>query len=184
MKGMIMTYITLNVAWGPNQFAYVPGKGARDAVCFMVLTWLRAFNARRKIGIYCSDVSGAFDRVDGVRLLTKLKAMGLPAQIMNMVKKWLRERKARVIVGGASSGECPLRDMVYQGTVLGPILWDLFFADARIPIRDAKFEEIIYADDLNAMREYSASVAGDTILRDCKRCQKNLHQWGEANRVS
>ena len=37
--------------------------------------------------------------------------------------------------------------MVFQGTVLGPLLWLVFFADAARAVIDAKFKEIIFADD-------------------------------------
>ena len=49
--------------FGPNQFAYLPGKGARDALAVMVLTWLNGMCGGLKFGLYCSDVSGAFDKV-------------------------------------------------------------------------------------------------------------------------
>ena len=42
--------------------------------------------------------------------------------------------------------------MVYQGTVLGPTLWNLFFEDARAAINEVFFTEYVFADDLNAFR--------------------------------
>ena len=41
-------------------------------------------------------------------------------------------------------------NMVYQGTVLGPILWNLFFADGEKIVQDSVGESICYTDDLNA----------------------------------
>ena len=43
-----------------------------------------------------------------------------------------------------------LEDMVFQGTVLGP-LWNAFFEDARIPINACGFNEVVYADHLTAL---------------------------------
>jgi hypothetical protein len=45
--------------------------------------------------------------------------------------------------------------MVFQGTVSGPMLWNLFFEDARHAINDCFFTEVVYADDLNAYRIFS-----------------------------
>ena len=42
-----------------------------------VLDWLWALHSGRKVGLYCSDVSGAFDRVRVERLVAKLKAKGV-----------------------------------------------------------------------------------------------------------
>eukprot|EP00969_Alexandrium_andersonii_P290159 12824829-Alexandrium_andersonii.AAC.1 len=53
--------LTLN-AFGPAQFAYIPGRGARDAIVLFLATWLAAFAAGRRVALYCSDVAGAFDK--------------------------------------------------------------------------------------------------------------------------
>ena len=71
--------------FGFNQFAYVPKRDARDAILFLVITWLLFFAASCKIGFYCSDVSGAFDRVDSDLLLSKLTASGLPEKLLEVI---------------------------------------------------------------------------------------------------
>jgi hypothetical protein len=45
------------------------------------------------------------------------------------------------------------------------------------------FEESIYADDLNAHREFPGSKPNEGILKSLKLCQKELHDWGQANQV-
>ena len=47
------------------------------------------------------------------------------------------------------SNEMEMTNMIFQGTVLGPILWNLFFADAQNVVTGINFESIVYADDLN-----------------------------------
>ena len=59
--------------FGPNQFAYQKERGARDALAMLVLNWISDLARGRKIGIYCSDVSGAFDRVAMDWLIAKLQ---------------------------------------------------------------------------------------------------------------
>ena len=114
------------VAFGPCQFAYTRGRGARDALAFLSLTWIIALGSGRKIAVYCSDVSGAFDRVSLERLVSKLEKV-LHPQLLAVMKSWLRARSAHVVVGGESSKVMALINMVFQGTVTGPILWNLFF---------------------------------------------------------
>ena len=65
----MLDFIAAPICFGPNQFAYQKGKGARDALAFMILTWVDGFNRGNKYSVYCSDVSGAFDRVHRERLL-------------------------------------------------------------------------------------------------------------------
>jgi hypothetical protein len=98
--------------FGRNQFAYQKEKGARDALAYIVLTWIVALNSRCKIGVYCSDVSGAFDRVSTETLLNKLEAKGVHPFLLKLAASWLQSRKASVLVGGACSETFDLCNMV------------------------------------------------------------------------
>ena len=125
--------------FGPCQFAYRSGRGARDAIAYYVLCWLEAFNHGKKVGLYASDVSGAFDRVSSSILLAKLEACGLHANILQTIRSWLRDRHAFVLVGGEQSREFTLSNMVFQGTVWGPYLWNTFFGDSVFAIQSCGF---------------------------------------------
>ena len=114
------------------------------------------FSKRRKIAVYCSDVSGAFDKVNSRRLLCKLRARGVPDAIMLVIQSWLYERKARVAVGGKFSRDMKIHNMVYQGTVLGPPLWNVYYADVAQAVNIIGFLEIIFADDLNCFKDFDS----------------------------
>jgi hypothetical protein len=68
-------------AFGYNQFAHMPERGARDALAQLVLTWISCFGQKQKVAVYCSDVSGAFDKVKSRRLLRKLRSQGVTEDI-------------------------------------------------------------------------------------------------------
>ena len=170
-------------AFGENQFAYLPSRGARDALALVVLSWITGFSRGQRFAVYCSDVSGAFDKVRKSRLVQKLRGSGMSPSIRRVLESWLGEREAHVVVEGQSSKAMPLRDMVYQGTVWGPPLWNLHYADARHAVRKNGFEELVFADDLNAYKGFEKDVEDSTILEDMAECQKNLHAWGRANQV-
>ena len=69
-----------------------------------------------------------------------------------------------MLVGGEKSKEMCLEDMVFQGTVLGPQMWNFFFADAARSIRSEGYSEVIYADDLNAFKVFSSDVDNESIF--------------------
>ena len=150
----------------------------------MTLTWILGFNVGEKFGIYCSDVSGAFDRVEMGRMIEKLNAKGTHSDLVRVLESWLRTRRAHVIVGGARGCELSLRDMVYQGTVWGPWLWNIFYEDARLAVHAALFREIIFADDLNAFRAFKLAMPNADVFEATAQCQKELHAWGRANQVA
>ena len=151
---------------------------------YVVLSWLFALATGKKVGVYCGDVAGAFDRVSTLKLLLKLDRSIIPPCIVRVIADWLVGRRGEVIVQGFSSDCFPLSHMIYQGPVWGPPLWNLFFADAPLAVRRCGFQEIIYADDLNAFRNFLNSVSNDFVLSQLRRCQFELHEWGAANSVT
>ena len=176
-------FFEASFAYGPNQFAYHRHRGYRDALVFNVCSWFKAFHDNKKVALYCSDVSGAFDRVCNVRLIEKLKCSGLHPVLIQFLTSWVQARIAYVIVHGQKSNPIILMDMVFQGTVLGPILWNVFYADARRPVVKKHFTETIFADDLNCFKNYARSIGEDYIFKEMKLCQTEVHRWGKANRV-
>ena len=122
VKVMLDPYLELPMAQGPFQFAYRKERGARDALLFAAVSWLLAFNEGNKVALYCADVKGAFDRIDAERLLEKLKSLGAPEELLRVLASWLTPRRARVVLEAMKSRELILKNMVFQGTVLGPSL--------------------------------------------------------------
>jgi hypothetical protein len=170
--------------FGLNQFAYLPGKGARDALAVMVLTWLDGMCRKMKFGLYCSDVSGAFDKVDAARLVHKLRIKGFSEDIINVLQSWLRKRHAKVVVSGKSSRVMTLENQVFQGTVWGPSLWNTFFEDAQDAVAMHDFTSTVFADDLNSFKEFPLATKNSSILDEINKTQTSLHAWGKANSVS
>ena len=73
--------------------------------------------------------------------------------------------------------------MVFQSTVLGPSLWNLFFEDARAAINELMFTEVVYADDLNAFRIFGSGETNKAIETCMEKCQSELHAWGHSTLV-
>ena len=57
------------------------------------------------------------------------------------------------------------------------------FEDARRAINELYFTEAVYADDMNAYREFGSQVSDETVMKSIDTCQEELHNWGTANRV-
>ena len=181
---LIEPHISLWSLAGKNQFAYTKKKGSRDVLALLTMRWVKTIDAGLKVLVYCSDVSGAFDKVPRKRLLDKLSAKGIHRTMIKLIGSWLERRDASVVVGGARSSPFCIQDMVYQGTVLGPQLWNLFFEDAASAINEVMFEEVVYADDLNAYKVVPDTCSVEFALESIDRVQKELHKWGDANQVT
>ena len=170
-------------AYGPRQFAYTKSRGHRDALALSIFTWLFALERGQLVALYCSDVSGAFDRVCAERLVRKLSTLRLHPRIFAVLSSWLEPRSSKVVVEGSASSERVLENSVFQGTVWGPPLWNVYYADASMAVRKTDFEDIVFADDLNCTKVLPPSTTNDDAFTDAKRCQSELHKWGNANQV-
>ena len=115
------------------------------------------------VGLYCSDVSGAFDRVKKERLVAKLRCSGLNDTVIRFLESWLEDRESIVVVGGSSSERTMLADSVFQGTVLGSPLWNLFYIDASFAVRPLSFIEVVFADDFNCWKAFERGTSHGQI---------------------
>ncbi len=103
--------------FGDNQFAYQSGRGARDALALLTLSWVLEISKGNKVAVYCSDVLGASDKVNKKVLVGKLRMAGVHVQLIAVIESWLSARDAHVVVSGQFSALLQLENMVFQGTV-------------------------------------------------------------------
>jgi len=137
-----------------------------------------------KVAIYPSDISGAFDKVDREILMDRLRRTGLSEGMIIFLYDYLASRSARVVVQGYESESFEISNQIFQGTVLGPPLWNVFFRPVDEPIRACRFKGAKFADDLTAYKNFDAHVPNEAIKHELKECQHDVHTWGVQNRVT
>ena len=178
-----LPWVNRNAKFGEHQYAYGTNRSHRDALAVNVFSWLLHLEDGDIVALFCSDVSGAFDRVRRARLMAKLKVSGLHPNIIGFLASWLAERSSVVVVGGEVSDRYALSNSVFQGTVLGPPLWNFFYLDACLAVRVLDFIDVVFADDFNAWKIFSRGTGLIEMLAECEACQQSLHKWGRANSV-
>ena len=115
-------YSEETLAYGLSQWAFCKRRSSVDLTTMLVLTCLLAFHEGSKIGLFLSDIAGAFNRADTGILRKKLRGKGLSENMLTFIDSYLQSRKAYVLVSGSRSAPMTIGDMVFQGTVLGPPL--------------------------------------------------------------
>ena len=124
LGSVFIPWAEANDLHGPNQYAYVKGKSYKDTLTVKVCNWLLLMEQGYAVGLYWSDVARAFNRVDKNRLRAKLSATGLHPKVVNLLANWLGDLIVSVVVSGEASPVEPFTNFVFQGTVLGPPLWN------------------------------------------------------------
>ena len=72
------------------------------------------------------DLSSAFDLVNIDLLIKRLKIIGLPKDVIDLISAWLSERSFYVSIDGVNSVIFDLLLGTVQGSILGPVLYAIF----------------------------------------------------------
>ena len=76
-----------------------------------------------------------------------------------------------------------LVDSIFQGTVLGPPLWNVFFHDVAETASWGGAEPAMFADDLSVSKTHPIDLPNASIHDDMSKIRDNVHKWGFRNRV-
>lgn len=129
----------------PNEQAgFRPGRSCLDQVALLTEDIELAFDQKLKTGIVLVDLSAAYDTVWHrgltLKLLKTIPSRSMVCVIMSMIS----QRRFHVHIGGKKSRCRTLTNGVPQGSVLAPLLFNIYTHDLPQTIS----KKFVYADDL------------------------------------
>ena len=105
-------------------------------------SWINHFDRGEYSAVFFLDMSAAFDNVDHLLLLKKLKLYGFYEESMSWVKSYLSDRSQCVSIDASLSGFLAVPTGVPQGSILGPLLYTIFTNELPEAIHDHESQDM------------------------------------------
>ena len=133
--------------------------------------WTLSISNKKSVTIAYIDYKSAFDCISHPKLLLKLSSYGIKGNLYLWIQSFLTSRSQTVRINSCYSASCPVTSGVVQGSVIGPMLFNLFIND----VIDHAIHNItikLFADDIKIYSDIQ-----NTHLHNFQKQLDNIHLW-------
>ena len=162
----------------PYLFGYRKGHSTEQCLFIMIEMWKKALDNKKVAGAVLTDLSKAFDCLSHDLLIAKLEAYGLEKSAQKFVYNYLKDRKQRTKINGSYSSWKELKCGVPQGSILGPLLFNIFINDMFYFVDKTKIAN--YADDNST---YTTESNIDNLLKILEEETSLVLNWFRINEM-
>ena len=154
------------------------GYCTQHALLLLIETCNKSIDSGGIAGAVLTDLSKAFDCLDHELLIAKLNAYGFSRSALLFVRSYLDNRKQRVKVNGSFSTWTKTSLGVPQGSVLGPLLFNIYLNDLFLFLEET--EVCNYADDTT---NYTCGPNVENVLAKLENDALVISEWFPNNRM-
>ena len=155
-----------------QQFGFLPHRSTVWQLLSVLEDWSERIDRGEAVHALFLDVAKAFDRVDHGLMAVKLASIGVQDQELRWFTSYLRGRTICTTVERRRSSPEPISSGVPQGSVLGPLLFIIYFGDLPQAISATS---CLFADDTLAYDRCNALSCNCRLKEDVE----NVDSWAK-----
>ena len=160
------------------QCGFRKGYSAQHCLLSMLEKWKSAIDNKKMFGALLTDLSKAFDCLSHDLLIAKLNAYGFSIAALRLVQNYLSNRKQRTKINSDFSSWEEILFGVPQGSILGPLLFNIFLCDLFFIMNETDFAS--YADDNTP---YVVGNNIEDVIIKLQNASLTLFQWFYDNQM-
>ena len=178
----INQHLTDNSLHSPSQFGYKKNHGVETLMLKLLDDILVAVDRKFGVVMLIVDLSAAFDTVDHSLLIKILQGKyRIRGPALSWIKSFLSDRSQRVKVGSSLSESLAVLFGVPQGSILGPLLFNLYCSTINEAFSACGFNSMGYADDNFGSRIFTARTKLSTLSHAVPSCLSSIKDWANAH---
>ena len=171
-------YLSSNNLHVPSQFGYKRNHSCETFLLKLIDDILVKVDRKLGVVVLILDLSAAFDTVDHKVLLNILQhKFHITGSALSWFKAFLSGRTQCVKIGDSFSSFLPVLFGVPQGSILGPLLFNLYCSSLPDVFSNAGFDSMGYADDNLGFRVFPAYSKLSTLFSDVPSCLSSISEW-------
>ena len=147
--------------------AYRKTYSSNNVLLRLIENWKKHLDNKNIVGTVLMDLSKAFDCIPHDLLIAKLHAYGITKKSLTFLYSYLKRRKKGVKINDTKSLYQILLSGVPQGSILGPVLFNLFINDLFLFIKEADLANFADDNTLYVSKKNLAEVL-EVLERECE----------------
>ena len=170
MKNQINSFIDSKLSTFLS--AYRKSYSTQHVLIRLIEEWKQKLDRNYVVGAILMDLSKAFDSIPHDLIIAKLYAYGIDFEALKLILSYLTDREQATRINSIYSAFQLILSGVPQGSILGPIIFNIFLNDLIYFIEKCNIHN--YADD-NTVTSSSNSIAN--LVKDLENDANIAISW-------
>ena len=168
MAGQLQALLDETDFLDPFQSGFRPGFGTETALVALFDDLCQERDRGSVTLLILLDLSAAFDTISHGVLLDRLAGLGVGGTVLWWFRSYLADRVQKVVLGDSSSDPWRLCHGIPQGSILSPVLFNIYMKPLEEVIRRFESRSQQYGGDTQLYLSFSTNPGvAVTILNSC-----------------